>query len=72
VLRPLSALLLYLSLLLLLFNLTEKGAFFPVGSGTTIRHSTQIHINTKLQHNTAHKATQTIKDTLHTMSTTQK
>jgi hypothetical protein len=34
---------------------------------TTIRHNTQItHIT---QTNTAHKTTQTIKDTLHTMNT---
>jgi hypothetical protein len=42
------------------------------GSGTTIKHNTQIHISHNLSHharNTAHKAVQTIKDTLHTINT---
>jgi hypothetical protein len=51
---------------LLLFILTENG-FLPGGSGTTIRHNTQIthHVQTKHKH----KTIQTIKDTLHTMNT---
>jgi hypothetical protein len=62
-------------LLLLLFILTANG-ILPGGSGTTIRHSTQIiHIaqnNTPhRKQNTAHKTTQTIKDTLHIMNTMQ-
>jgi hypothetical protein len=47
--------------LLLLFILTANG-FLPGGSGTTVKHNTN---------NTAHKTTQTIKDTLHTMNTMQ-
>jgi hypothetical protein len=42
----------------------------PSGSGTTIRHNTQIHIPYKITHHP--KATQTIKATLHTMNTMQK
>jgi hypothetical protein len=34
------------------------------GSGTAVRHSTQI----TTQDNTPHKTTQTIQDTLHTMN----
>jgi hypothetical protein len=49
-------------ILLLLSILTANG-FLPGGSGTTIRHNTQTI--------TAHKTTQTIKDTLHTMNTMQ-
>jgi hypothetical protein len=47
--------------LLLLFILTANG-FLPGGSCTTVKHNTN---------NTAHKTTQTIKDTLHTMNTMQ-
>jgi hypothetical protein len=47
----------------------------PGGSGTTIRHNTQITHITQITHhtqtNTAHKTTQTIKETLHTMNTMQ-
>jgi hypothetical protein len=60
---------------LLLFVLTSTG-FLPGGSGTTVRHNTKIHIShkcsTTLKQNAAHKATPTIKDTLHTMSTTRR
>jgi hypothetical protein len=65
---------LLLLLLFLLFDL-KMGAI-PGGSGTTIRHNTQIHISHNITHhaqkNTAHKTTQTMKDSLHTMNTTQK
>jgi hypothetical protein len=58
-------------LLLFLFILTANG-FLPGGSGTTIRHNTQITHITQITHHTqtdtAHKTTQTIKDTLHTMN----
>jgi hypothetical protein len=57
-----------------LFILTANG-FSPGGSGTTIRHNTQItHItqnNTTIKRNTAHKTTHTIKDTLHRMKIQQ-
>jgi uncharacterized protein YajQ (UPF0234 family) len=33
---------------------------------------TKIHISHTITHQTAHKVTQTIKDTLHTMNTAQK
>jgi hypothetical protein len=60
---------LLLILLLLLFILTANG-FLPGGSGTTIRHNTQITHHAR--QNTAHKTTQTIKDnTLHIMNTMQ-
>jgi hypothetical protein len=50
--------------------------FLPDGSGTTIRHNTQItHITQNhtphSNRNTAHKTTQTVKDTLYTMNTLQ-
>jgi hypothetical protein len=58
--------------LLLLFILTSNG-YSPGGSGTTIRHNTQItHItqnNTTIKQNTAHKTTHTI-NTLDRMITT--
>jgi hypothetical protein len=60
--------------LLLLFILTAN-EFLPGGSGATIRHDAQItHItqnnkHNKLKQNIAHKPTQTINDTLHTMNT---
>jgi hypothetical protein len=58
-------------LLLLLFSWTANG-FLPCGSATTVTYNTQIHISHKITHhfkqNTAHKAIQTIKDTLHTMN----
>jgi hypothetical protein len=66
--------LLLLLLLLLLFLLTANG-FLPSGSGTTIRHNMQIYIShrvTTSSNNTAHKATQAIKDALHAMNTMQK
>jgi hypothetical protein len=46
----------------------------PGGSGTTIGHNTQHYTkyHSTLKQNTAHKATQTIQDTLHTMNTTGK
>jgi hypothetical protein len=49
----------------------------PGDIGATIRHNTQKYTyhtkyHTTLKQNTAHKATQTIKDTLHTMNTTQR
>jgi hypothetical protein len=74
VIMPLHFILLLL--LLLLFNLTANG-FLPGGSGTTRRHNTQkctyhTKYHTTLKPNTAHKATQTMKDTLRTMNTTQK
>jgi hypothetical protein len=60
-------------LLLLLFILTARG-FLPGGSGSTIRHNTQItHIpqnNTTIKRNTAHKTTHTI-NTLHRMKIQQ-
>jgi hypothetical protein len=58
---------------LLLFILTANGVL-PGGSGTTIRHNTQItHItqNNTPHSNTAHKTAQTIKDTLDTINTMQ-
>jgi hypothetical protein len=62
--------LLLLLLLLLLFILTAN-EFLSGGSGTTIRHNTQItHIiqnNTTIKRNTAHKSTHTIH-TLHKMN----
>jgi hypothetical protein len=49
--------------------------FLPGGSGTTIRQHTNNTNHTKqhttLKQNTAHKTTQTIKDTLHTMNAMQ-
>jgi hypothetical protein len=57
-------LLLFIYLFIYLFILTANG-FLPDGSGTTIRYTTH-HTQ-----NTAHKTTQTIKDTLHTMDTMQ-
>jgi hypothetical protein len=46
------------------------------GYGTTIRNNQKIHISDKKSHHaqTKHstKATQTIKDTLHTVNTTHK
>jgi hypothetical protein len=44
------------------------------GSDTTIRHNTKIHITQNINHakNKAHKATQTIMGTLHTVNTKQK
>jgi hypothetical protein len=62
--------------LLLLFNWTTIG-FPPSGNGTTLRYNTQKYTcHTKyhatLKQKTAHKATRTIKDTLHTMNITQK
>jgi hypothetical protein len=57
---------------ILLFILTANG-FLPGGSGTTIRHNSQItHItqnNTTIKRITAHKTTRTVKDTLHRMNT---
>jgi hypothetical protein len=51
--------------------LTANGVLLG-GSGTTIRHNTQItHItqyNTTIKRNTTHKTTHTIKDTLHRMN----
>jgi hypothetical protein len=56
-------------IIFLLFILTANGSL-PSGSGTTIRHNTQItHIT--LKQNTAHKITPTTKDTLHIMNTKQ-
>jgi hypothetical protein len=43
----------------------------PGGSDITVRHNTQ-KIHTTLKQNTAHKATQTIKDTLDAMTTKKK
>jgi hypothetical protein len=51
------------SVFFLLFILTANG-FLPGGNDITIRHNT-------LKQNTAHKTTQTIKDTLHTMNAMQ-
>jgi hypothetical protein len=49
---------------------------FSGDSSTTRRHNTRKYTSHKITHqlkqNTAHKATQTIKDTLHTTNTTQK
>jgi hypothetical protein len=53
-------------LLLLLFNLTAN-VYLPGGSGTIIRHNTQI----THKQNIAHKTSQLIKDTLHTLHTMQ-
>jgi hypothetical protein len=62
-----------LRILLLLFILIANG-FSPGGSGTTIRHKTQItHItqnNTTIKRNTAHKTTHTI-NTVHRMKIQQ-
>jgi hypothetical protein len=62
--------------LLLVFKRTANG-FLPGGSGTAIRHNTQKYTyhtkyHSMLKQNIAHKATQTLKDTLHTMNTMQK
>jgi hypothetical protein len=57
--------------ILLLFILTANG-YLPGGSGNTIRHNKQIthstQNNTTIKRNTAHKTTDTIKDTLHPMN----
>jgi hypothetical protein len=45
--------------------------FLPGGSGTTIRHNTQIAITHQSQANTAHKTTRTINDKLHKMNRIQ-
>jgi hypothetical protein len=50
--------------------------FLLGGSGTTIRHNTQITHSTQYNtphsnRNTVYKTTQTIKDTLYTMNTMQ-
>jgi hypothetical protein len=50
---------------LLLFILTAYG-FLPGGSGTTLRHTTQI--NRTIKRNIVHKTTHTI-NTLHRMNT---
>jgi hypothetical protein len=59
-------------IIIIIIHLTANG-FLPGGSGTTIRHNTQItHItqnNTTIKRNTAHKTTHTINDTLHRMNT---
>jgi hypothetical protein len=61
-------------MIIIIIILTGNG-FLPGGSGTTIRHNTRTtHIkqnNTTLKRNIAHKTTQTIKDTRHTMNTMQ-
>jgi predicted metalloprotease len=44
--------------------------FLPGGSGTTVRHNTQI-THTTLKQNTAHKTKQTKKDLLHTNNTVE-
>jgi hypothetical protein len=55
-----------------LFILTANG-FLSGGSGTAIRHNTQITHNTQnnttLRRNIVYKTTHTIKDTVHRMNT---
>jgi hypothetical protein len=60
----------YLSLLLLLIYLSilTANGFLLGGSGTTVRHNTQI-AHTTFKQNAAHKTPQTIKDMLYTMNT---
>jgi hypothetical protein len=60
--------------ILLLFLFLAANGFSPGGSGTPVRHDTQItHItqnNTTIKRNTAHKTTHTI-NTLHRMKIQQ-
>jgi hypothetical protein len=61
---------------LILLSIWTANGGLPGGTGTTISHNTQKYTyhtkqHTTLKQNTAHKATQTLKDTLQTMDTTE-